>query len=199
MRDSNKRWWSDQALERSLNEVRGLGDTIQAVSASLDLQKVLQTIVVHATELSGSDGGLIYEFDEDAQVFRFRAGHRLRPEFIAALEAAPPTLRDSIVGRAVVTGVPQNIPDMGLDTLSALKTPILAEGYRSSWRFRPSGDRLFGGSCWPQGHRRLQRAGDRSAAHSPTAAPSRPSTPGCSRGGASPRLAGQYTNRTSPT
>jgi signal transduction histidine kinase len=135
-----------QALERSLNEVRGLGDTIQAVSASLDLQKVLQTIVVHATELSGSDGGLIYEFDEDAQVFRFRAGHRLRPEFIAALEAAPPTLRDGIVGRAVVTGVPQNIPDMGLDTLSALKTPILAEGYRSILAVPTiRGDRLFGG------------------------------------------------------
>ena len=73
-----------QALEQSLDEVRALGDTIQAVSASLDLQKVLQTIVVHATELSGSDGGLIYEFDEAAQVFRFRAGHLLRPEFIAS-------------------------------------------------------------------------------------------------------------------
>src|SRR6516164_2196132 len=54
-----------QALEHSLNEVRALGDTIQAVSASLDLQKVLRTIVVHATELSGSDAGLIYEFEEN--------------------------------------------------------------------------------------------------------------------------------------
>ena len=135
-----------QALERSLNEVRGLGDTIQAVSASLDLQKVLQTIVVHATELSGSDGGLIYEFDEDAQVFRFRAGHLLRPEFIATLEAAPPTLRDSIVGRAVMMGEPQNIPDMEVDASSAFRTPVLAEGYRSILAVPTvRGDRLFGG------------------------------------------------------
>ena len=104
-----------QALEQSLDEVRGLGDTIQAVSASLDLQKVLHTIVVHATELSRSDGGIIYEFDEAAQVFRFRAAHLLRPEFIARLEAAPPTLRDSIIGRAAVMGEPQHIPDMAAD------------------------------------------------------------------------------------
>ena len=39
------------ALEQSLNEVRGLDDIIRAVSASLDLQKVLQTIVVHANRV----------------------------------------------------------------------------------------------------------------------------------------------------
>ena len=80
-----------QALEQSLNEVRALGETIQAVSASLDLQKVLQTIVLRATQLCQSDAGLIYRFDERAQEFRFRAGHLLRPEFIGTLEAAPQT------------------------------------------------------------------------------------------------------------
>ena len=120
-----------RALEQSLGEVRALGDTMQAVSASLDLETVLQTIVAHATELSGSDGGLIYEFDESAQVFRFRAGHLLRPEFVSALDASPPSLRDSIVGRAAAAGVPQNIPDVGADPSYALNAAVLAEGYRS--------------------------------------------------------------------
>ena len=133
-------------LKQSLDEVRALGDTIQAVSASLDLQHVLQTIVVHATELSGSDGGLIYEFDEAAQVFRFRAGHGLSPGLIATLEQAPPTLRDSIIGRAAVTGVPANVADIEADAPSALKAPVLAEGYRSMLAVPTiRGDRLIGG------------------------------------------------------
>jgi signal transduction histidine kinase len=123
-----------QALEQSLDEVRALGETIQTVSASLDLQNVLQSIVVRATELSGSDAGVIYGFDEDAQVFRFRAGHLLRPEFISALEAGPPKLRNSVIGRAGVTGDPQNIFDVS-DTGPSASLPfnalLLAEGYRS--------------------------------------------------------------------
>jgi signal transduction histidine kinase len=120
-----------QALERSLNEVRALGDTIQTVNASLDLQNVLQTIVVHATELSRSDGGLICEFDENSQVFRVRAGHLLRSEFITALEADPPTLHDSIVGRAAATGEPQNVSDIAMEKPLAFHARLLAEGYRS--------------------------------------------------------------------
>jgi signal transduction histidine kinase len=121
-----------QALEHSLGEVQALGDTLQAVSASLDLQNVLQTIVVHATELSDSDGGVIYEFDENAQAFRFRAGHLLRPEFITALVAAPPMLYSSIVGRAAVTGEPQNITDTAATASPPTNAPVLAEGYRST-------------------------------------------------------------------
>jgi signal transduction histidine kinase len=120
-----------QELKQSLDEVRALGDTIQAVGASLDLQRVLQTIVLHATKLSASDGGLIYEFDEAAQVFRFRAAYRLRPEFIKIIEATPPALHDSIIGRAATSGVPQNIPDMAAEASIPFAAPILAEGVHS--------------------------------------------------------------------
>ncbi|HEX3504227.1 MAG TPA: cache domain-containing protein [Xanthobacteraceae bacterium] len=135
-----------QALEQSLGEVKALSDTMQTVSASLDLQKVLQTIVVHATELSKSDGGVIYEFDEDAQVFRFRAGHLLRPEFVTELVAAPPTLLDSIIGRAAVLNEPQNIPDGAEPTAPHSNTPVLAEGYRSMLAVPMTrGGRVLGG------------------------------------------------------
>jgi len=135
-----------QALKQSLDEVQGLGDTIRAVSASLDLQKVLQTIVVHATELSRSDGGLVYEFDEAAQVFRFRAGHLFRPEFIARLKEAPPAFRDSIVGRGAITGLPEQIPDVAADPTYPFKDMVLAEGYRSLLAIPTiQGGRLIGG------------------------------------------------------
>jgi signal transduction histidine kinase len=135
-----------QALKQSFDEVQGLGDTIRAVSASLDLQKVLETIVVHATELSRSDGGLIYEFDEAAQVFRFRTGHLLRPEFIAKLRDAPPTFRDSLMGRAAAIGAPEQVLDVEADASYALKDLIMTEGYRSLLAVPTSqGDRLIGG------------------------------------------------------
>jgi len=135
-----------QALQGSLEQVQALGDTIRAVSASLDLQNVLQTIVIHATDLSHSDGGLIYEFDEVAQVFRFRAGHLLRPEFIASLESEPPTFRDSIVGRAAVSGVPEQISDISADTGYPLKDSLVAAGYRSLLAIPTmQGRRLIGG------------------------------------------------------
>jgi signal transduction histidine kinase len=135
-----------QALEQSLNEVRALGDTIRAVSASLDLHKVLQTIVVYATELSQSDAGLIYEFDEASQVFRFRAGHLIRPGFIEMFERTPPTLRDSLIGRAVIKGAPEQIADLEVDTNYAFKEQLLKEGYRSLLAIPAMrGERLIGG------------------------------------------------------
>jgi len=138
-----------KALEQSPKEVRALGETIQAVTASLDLQKVLQSIVIRATELSGSDGGLVYGFDDSAQTFQFRAGHLLRPEFISALTATPPKLRNSIIGRAGVTGEPQNISDVSDTGPSAplqFNALLLAEGYRSILAVPIiQGDKLIGG------------------------------------------------------
>jgi signal transduction histidine kinase len=119
------------ALKQSLDEVQALGETIRAVSASLDLRQVLQTIVIHATELSRSDGGLIYEFEEPAQVFRFRAGHLLRPELIKTLVDAPPGLEESVIGRAAATGQPVQIPDVAADPTYPLKGIALGEGYQS--------------------------------------------------------------------
>jgi signal transduction histidine kinase/HAMP domain-containing protein len=137
-----------KALEQSLNEVRALGETIQAVSASLDLQKVLQTIVIRATELSGSDGGLVYGVDEKTQAFRFHAGHLLRSEIRSALEATSATVHSSIIGHAGVTGNPQNIADTS--TVSSAAVPfnavLIAEGYRSVLAVPIiQGDKLIGG------------------------------------------------------
>ena len=50
-------------LSRSVDELRALGEISQAVSSSLDLDEVLTTIVTRAAELSGADGGSIFEFD----------------------------------------------------------------------------------------------------------------------------------------
>jgi GAF domain-containing protein len=45
----------------------------QAVSSSLDLETVLTTIVARAVELTGVDGGVVFEYDEAAEEFAQRA------------------------------------------------------------------------------------------------------------------------------
>src|SRR5262249_60745393 len=62
-------------LARSVDELKALGEVSQAVNSTLDLQTVLSTIVAKAVELSATDGGAIYQFDQDAQEFQLRATH----------------------------------------------------------------------------------------------------------------------------
>ena len=51
-------------LISSVGELKALGEVGQAVSSTLDLETVLTRIVSHAVQLSGTDGGAIYEYDE---------------------------------------------------------------------------------------------------------------------------------------
>ena len=57
-------------LTQSVDELRALGDVSQAVNSTLDLQTVLDTIIAKATQLSGTDAGVIYVFDEADRQFR---------------------------------------------------------------------------------------------------------------------------------
>ena len=60
-------------LARSVDELRALEEVSHAVSSSLALdQEVLQTIVSRAVELSGADGGSIFELDRPAGEFALR-------------------------------------------------------------------------------------------------------------------------------
>ena len=51
-------------LGRSVDELRALGEVSQAVNSTLDLETVLSTIVAKAAQLSGTEAGAIYVFDD---------------------------------------------------------------------------------------------------------------------------------------
>ncbi|MBI4488367.1 MAG: GAF domain-containing protein [Deltaproteobacteria bacterium] len=121
-------------LARSVEELKALGELGQAVSSTLDLQTVLTTVVARAVELSGTDGGVIYEYDEGTKEFHLRATQRIEEEMVEALRAAPIHLGEGAVGRAAVIRAPAQIIDI-LDereyTVTRLR-PMLAQlGYRS--------------------------------------------------------------------
>jgi GAF domain-containing protein len=60
-------------LGRSVNELQALGEVSQAVNSTLDLETVLSTIVAKAVQLSGTEAGAIYGYDEQARELRLRA------------------------------------------------------------------------------------------------------------------------------
>ena len=75
-----------------MGELKALGEVGQAVSSTLDLETVLTRIVSHAVQLSGTDGGAIYEYDEASEEFLLRATDHMEEELITALRANPPRL-----------------------------------------------------------------------------------------------------------
>ena len=89
-------------LVSSVSELKALGEVGQAVSSTLDLETVLTRIVSHAVQLSGTDGGAIYEYDEQSEEFLLRATDHMEEELVNALRANPPRLGDGVVGRAAV-------------------------------------------------------------------------------------------------
>jgi two-component system, NtrC family, sensor kinase len=121
-------------LARSVGELKALGEVGQAVSSTLDLQTVLSTIVRHAVQLSGTDCGVIYEYDEASQEFHLRASHRMEEELVEAIRAAPFRLGEGARGRAVTTQAPVQVIDL-LDEREIGGTrirPIMTRlGYRS--------------------------------------------------------------------
>jgi signal transduction histidine kinase len=72
-------------LARSVEELRALGEVSQAVNSTLDLETVLSTIVAKAVQLSNTNAGVIYVFDELDQTFQVRATYGLSRELIVAL------------------------------------------------------------------------------------------------------------------
>ena len=88
-------------LARSVGELKALGDVGQAVSSTLDLQTVLSTIVGHAVQLSGTDGGVIYEYDEaDARVSSSGLATVWKKRWLRRCRATPVRLGQGATGRA---------------------------------------------------------------------------------------------------
>jgi GAF domain-containing protein len=121
------------ALTRSVGELRALGEIGQAVSSTLDLETVLSTIVSRATQLTGMDGGSIYEYDEAREEFYLHTADRLPDELVAALRATPMRRGEGALGRMAVTGEPVAIADIRDETAyqSRVRKMLVRLGFRS--------------------------------------------------------------------
>ena len=117
-------------LARLVEELKALGEVGQAVSSTLELETVLTRIASHAVQLSGADGGAIYEYNEAAQEFHLRGGHQIEKELIEALRTTPIRLGSGAIGRAAMSREPVEVTD------------VLDERQYAATRFRPLLGRL---------------------------------------------------------
>jgi signal transduction histidine kinase len=99
-------------LTDALNELRALGEVGRAVSSTLDLPTVLTSVVSHAVELSGSDAGAIYEYDETTEEFHLRASHQMEEHLAQALRLNPIRFGSGTVGRAAAIAAPVQVTDI---------------------------------------------------------------------------------------
>jgi GAF domain-containing protein len=118
-------------LGRSVNELQALGEVSQAVNSTLDLETVLSTIVAKAVQLSGTEAGAIYGYDEQAREFRLRATYGMDRELIDALTQRHIGLDDPNVREALAQPEPIQVADLKEEAPSDLNEITLRAGFRA--------------------------------------------------------------------
>src|SRR5262249_51746676 len=119
-------------LTRSVDELRALGEVGQAISSTLDLRTVLSTIVVRATQLSGTDAGVIYEYDEHLAVFVPRATEHLEAEIVETMLTTPVRRGEGATGRLAEVQEAIQVPDvLQAPAESQVRGALVRAGYRA--------------------------------------------------------------------
>ncbi len=120
-------------LQRSVGQLTALGEVGQAVSSSLDLETVLTTIVSRAVHLTGLDGGVVFEYDEEAEEFVHRAATESGGALAEARRLARIRKGEGVLGRTAITREPVQVPDITLAGAyeSRLRENLVASGVRA--------------------------------------------------------------------
>jgi GAF domain-containing protein len=119
-------------LTRSVGELRALGEVGQAISSTLDLQTALGMIVARATQLSGTDAGVIYEYDETREVFVPRATEHLEDEIVDTMLATPVRKGEGATGKLAEEQRPVQVPDIvAAPVESRVRGALVRAGYRA--------------------------------------------------------------------
>jgi GAF domain-containing protein/anti-sigma regulatory factor (Ser/Thr protein kinase) len=119
-------------LTRSVGELQALGEVGQAISSTLDLQTVLSTIVARATQLSGTDAGVIYEYAEAREVFVPRATVHLEDTIVETMLTTPVRKGEGATGQLAALPRPVQVPDIvAAPAESRVRAALVQAGYRA--------------------------------------------------------------------
>ena len=118
-------------LAQSVAELRALGEVSQAVNSTLDLQEVLNTIVSKAVQLSDTDAGAIYDYDETRKEFGQRSTYGMDDDLIAAFKERRIRIGDPGIGQAARERVPLQIADLQKEPPSDSLEVVVRAGYRA--------------------------------------------------------------------
>ena len=120
-------------LTRSVEELTALGEVSRALSSTLDLETVLQTIAARASQLTGTDACSVYEYDEATEEFHWRASARLDEEVTAVARRTPIPRDEGVQGRMALARAPVQIPDIAAEGAyrGPLRDVLLRAGTRA--------------------------------------------------------------------
>jgi signal transduction histidine kinase len=118
-------------LARSVEELRALGEVSQAVNSTIDLQTVLSTIIAKAVQLSGTEAGTIYVFDETSQEFKVHASYGMDEVLIAAIKERRIRLGEMMISQAVLQRRPMQLADVTEDTSTLVADIVQRAGFRA--------------------------------------------------------------------
>jgi GAF domain-containing protein len=108
-----------QELARSVEQMRSLADVGQVVNSTLDLERVLTTVLEHAVLLSSAEAGVLYERDEATAQLQPRAVIGYSVEIAEALSCNAVKLAEGVVARAAAARAPVEMADLAADSSSA--------------------------------------------------------------------------------
>ena len=118
-------------LGRSVGELRALGEVSQAVNSTLDLETVLSTIVAKAVQLSNTDAGTIYVFNDMQREFHLRATYAMDQALIDALSKQHIGVDEINVMLALAQREPTQIADLSKEAPNEINEITLRAGYRA--------------------------------------------------------------------
>ena len=119
-------------LARKVDQLEALAEVGEAISSTLVADEVLTTIVSHAVQLSGTDGGSLMEYDESTGLFGVRTAYGTSPAVVDALRAAEIHIDSTWVGRAARNREVLQIAD--LDAEPPPLDPHLVVLHTAGWR-----------------------------------------------------------------
>jgi len=118
-------------LAQSVAELRALGEVSQAVNSTLDLNEVLNTIVTKAVQLSETDAGAIYDYDETKREFGLRSTYGMDEAMIAAIKERHVRISDPGIGPATLQRTPVAIADVRDQPASEIFDMVMRAGFRA--------------------------------------------------------------------
>jgi signal transduction histidine kinase/DNA-binding response OmpR family regulator len=116
-------------LAQKVEQLEALGEIGQAVSSSLDLDEVLDRIVMHAVQLSGTDGGSLLELADNR--FQVRTAYGTSRELLERLRTTRIDVGGTLVGRAASEGRPLQVRDLREAPMDAHLRALRDAGWRS--------------------------------------------------------------------
>ena len=121
-------------LARSVEELEALGEVGRAVSASLDLDTVLHSIIANACSLARADGGTVHVLDEASDRFEMAAEVGMTAGLTRLIQSLPAHSESTLVGRAALRREPVQIEDAAQAEGYTPKEAVLAAGNGAAGR-----------------------------------------------------------------